>query len=734
MSELQEQTQGIFEEQIRQRATSDQRRLEDTFARLAGAVLDRWALQKMDDERLISQDSINEVLRYYHEDPVEIPERMVDPYEQLQFAFRRSGLMTREVTLNEEWWRSAYGVMLGYLSESGKAVALVPGLMSGYRYKDPYTGKAIKITKRTATQISEDALCFYRPLPRRSLGVKDLVLYMKSCISRGDVVAIVLASLAVVVTGMIEPGVYSLLTGTVLKYGQMHLLVGVGSFLLASSFASIMLGLVKGLLVSRINTKTSLAVGASVMMRLMSLPLSFLRKYSSGELANRVGSVSSLCNMIVQNVFSIGLGGLMSLLYVTQIFNFAPSLVLPAILVVLATVVVSVTSSLLQVRISREQMQLQARENGFTYAIISGIQKIKLTGSEKRVFSSWGDLYAQDAELMYRPPLFLRLNAVITQSISLVGTLVLYNVALSSNVGVSQYYAFNAAFGRLSGAFGALAGIAISVAQIRPILEMAEPILKAEPEVTGDKPAAEQLSGRIEVNNVSFRYDEDQPYVFRGLSLSIAAGEYVAIVGRTGCGKSTLVRLLLGFEQPEKGSVFYDNYDLSNTDPISIRRHIGAVMQNGQLLNDDIYSNITLSAPTLSMDEAWEAAEIAGIADDIRAMPMGMHTLISEGSGGISGGQRQRLLIARAVAPKPSILIFDEATSALDNITQKQVSEALDAMGCTRIVIAHRLSTIKHCDRILFVRDGAIVEEGTYEELIALDGEFADLVARQRLE
>jgi ABC-type bacteriocin/lantibiotic exporter with double-glycine peptidase domain len=216
------------------------------------------------------------------------------------------------------------------------------------------------------------------------------------------------------------------------------------------------------------------------------------------------------------------------------------------------------------------------------------------------------------------------------------------------------------------------------------------------------------LTGRIEVNDVSFRYGENQPYVFRDLSMTIRAGEYVAIVGRTGCGKSTLVRLLLGFEKPENGSVFYDNYDLSHTDPVSIRKSIGAVMQNGQLLMGDIYSNITLSAPLLSVDEAWEAAEVAAVADDIRNMPMGMHTLISEGAGGISGGQKQRLLIARAVAPKPKILIFDEATSALDNITQKQVSEALDAMKCTRLVIAHRLSTIRHCDRILFVENGEI--------------------------
>lgn len=218
------------------------------------------------------------------------------------------------------------------------------------------------------------------------------------------------------------------------------------------------------------------------------------------------------------------------------------------------------------------------------------------------------------------------------------------------------------------------------------------------------------------------------------LSLKIRPGQYVAIVGATGCGKSTLMRLMLGFETPQKGAIYYDGKDLASLDLKSLRRNIGTVMQNGKLFQGDIYSNIVISAPRLTMTEAWEAAEKSGIADDIRAMPMGMHTIISEGSGGISGGQRQRLMIARAIAPKPRILMFDEATSALDNITQKIVSDSLESLKCTRIVIAHRLSTIKQCDRIIVLDKGKIIEDGKYEDLIAQEGYFSQLVARQRLE
>ena len=263
---------------------------------------------------------------------------------------------------------------------------------------------------------------------------------------------------------------------------------------------------------------------------------------------------------------------------------------------------------------------------------------------------------------------------------------------------------------------------------------MALPFLKTVPETAGNKEIVIRISGGIELELVFFRYNDETPYVLNDLSLKIKPGEYVAVVGKTGCGKSTLVRLLLGFEKPERGAIFYDRHDLNSLDPRSLRRQIGVVIQNGQLFQGDIFSNITISAPQLTLDAAWEAAEIAGIAKDIREMPMGMHTVISEGQGGVSGGQKQRLMIARAIAPKPKILILDEATSALDNKTQKQVSDALDNLRCTRIVIAHRLSTIRNCDRILVMDDGEIIEEGDYTTLLAKGGHFAKLVERQRLE
>ena len=236
--------------------------------------------------------------------------------------------------------------------------------------------------------------------------------------------------------------------------------------------------------------------------------------------------------------------------------------------------------------------------------------------------------------------------------------------------------------------------------------------------------------GAIEASRLRFRYKEDLPIVLNDVSFTINPGEFVAFVGHSGSGKPTLFRLLLGFEKPESGFIHFDGLDLDDIDPQALRRQMGVVLQNGRITDGDIFTNIIGTAP-LSIDDAWEAARAAGLDKDIEAMPMGMHTVISEGGGGLSGGQRQRLLIARAIVHRPRILLFDEATSALDNQTQSTVSRSLEQLNATRIVIAHRLSTILHADRIFVFDQGGIVQQGTYDELMAQEGLFRDLAQRQ---
>ena len=726
---------GWFDEQLKYRKEKDSENFADALEGIAGAVMGRRLSDALDSME-VAESAIGEILKFFHFKikTDDMPPQLKTVDEQLDYRIRPFGIMRRNVVLDKGWYRHAVGPMLGTLKEDGRAVALIPGKFSGYSFVDVKTGKRIALNRKTENLIESEAICFYKPLPMKKLKVIDLFLYMREQRSLSDTAAYFGMMAAMALLGLLSPLFTKWLFGNVLESGSSKVLLALAGFMVSFSVCQLLMGTFQTLVNSRVGTKQNIAVQAAVMNRIMTLPPEFFKNYTAGELNQRAAYVQSLCSTIMSTIGTTGLTSLFSLIYIGQIFAFAPSLVVPSLLITLATTAITVFTTFVQIRITKEKMLLSSKTSGMTYSMITGVQKIKLAGAEKRMFSRWARQYSKEAALEYNPPAVLKLSSTVNLAVTLAGGMVLYYLAVKNRVSVADYYAFNSAYGMISGAFTAFAGIAASLANIRPTLEMAKPILEAEPEISDGKETVTSLSGSIELNNVSFRYEENMPDVIDGLSLKIKAGEYLAVVGATGCGKSTLMRLLLGFEKPQKGAIYYDRKDISRVDLRSLRQKIGAVMQDGRLFLGDIYSNIVIAAPQLSLDEAWEAAEIASIADDIRAMPMGMHTIISEGQGGISGGQRQRLMIARAVAPKPKILMFDEATSALDNVTQKKVSEAIDSLKCTRIVIAHRLSTIRHCDRIIVLDGGKIVEDGTYEELIEKNGFFAQLVARQRLD
>ena len=723
---------GLFDEQIRLRKRQDQETFEDSIFEMASVVGKRGA-GEMRDRRVVTKVAIDDILKYYGFKPVELPRFVETTEDQLDYALKPHGLMYRSIKLSEDWYRASFGPILTFDRDSGLPVALLPREYGGYCWHNA-DGKKITVGKTTAERFSREAICFYRPLPLKKIGIPELLSYMKSCLNWADFTVLIVLTLLVTAVGILIPHITKMLSGFVLESGNGRILWTTALFMLCVLVSSQLLTASRELSMARIQMKVAVPMEAAMMARLMSLPTPFFRQYSAGELASRSGAVGKLCTLLLGGVFSTGVTAMISLLYINQIFSYAPALGLPALAVNLVLVAVTVLTGFMKTKEAREYMKGAAEESGISYAIISGIQKIKLSGAEKRAFAKWAKIYSSGAEIEYNPPLFLKINSAVTLAVSLIGAAVLYYLAATNGISPSAYLAFTAAYGMVTGVFTAFSGIAASAAQIKPILEMAEPILQAEPETAEGKEIVTKLSGSIELSNVSFRYYDTQPYVINGLNLKVKAGEYVAVVGKTGCGKSTLLRLLLGFETPEKGAIYYDHKDLRSLDLASLRRKMGVVTQEGSLFYGDIFSNITVSAPQLTMDEAWEAAEKAGIADDIRAMPMGMQTFISEGQGGISGGQKQRIMIARAIATKPKILLFDEATSALDNKTQKQVADALAGLDCTRIVIAHRLSTVKDCDRILVMEDGKIIEEGDYNTLLAKGGLFAGLVARQRID
>ena len=725
---------GWFSEQIEMRRHLDELELEDSYARLAASVVgsDR-APQFTLDDAAAADDAIGAVMAFYGQVPAEVPDDVTDPAERIDCALRPTGVMKRPVRLEGAWWRDATGAFLGKLKDGG-TVAIIPRRIRGYGYVDPATKQKVVINKRTAADLEPDALCFYRPLPARELSVRDVVDFIRKSLSPSDYALLLVATLLVTLLGMLPTVAYRLLFDAVIPSGLMSLIMPIGMLLFGIICSQALIKVSSAVVNARLMVKLQVQMEAATYARVMLLPPSFFRNFAPGDLAHRVSSVSLFVEVLSKSVLNVGLTCVFSLMYVVQIFGFAPALAGPALvvaLVQLAAVLLALGST---IRYNRAQMLQKTKLSGVVPTLLHGVPKLKIAGAEKRAFSFWARRYAEMSNALYNRPALLLAAPVLIPLIAVAGTIAFYGVAATTGVSVADYMAFNYAFGMVSGAVTALATAIPMLARMRPLLEMVEPIMKAVPETLSNQKQISSLLGGIEVSNLSFRYADNLPLVLDDVSLKIEPGEYVAIVGTTGCGKSTLLRLMLGFEKPTSGSVFYDDQDLASVDARSVRRNVGVVMQNGDLFAGDMFSNITIMNPRASVDDAWEAAELAGIADDIRKMPMGMQTLVSEGGGGVSGGQRQRLLIARAVCGKPRILMLDEATSALDNVTQRHVSDALAGLNCTRIAIAHRLSTIREADRIVMLDGGHIVEDGSYDELVAKGGKFADLVARQQLE
>lgn len=724
---------GWFDEQIRERKRSDNSVISESLYDVIGAVSGKKIFYIPQDSRKAIKNEIDKILGFYRIKSRDLPDSVKNTEEQLEYLLRPCGIMRRTVILKGKWYKNAFGPLLARKKSDGSIVALIPSKSSVYMFTDAAKGKAVKVFSGNADEFEQEALCFYKPFPQGRLTGRELVRYIFETISKRDIAVFAIITFAVLAVSTLIPTLYNIIFARLIYQNSLRPLGAAAVFLICICISTGMLTAMKKLFEGKIRNKMKLCVEAATMMRVLSLPADFFKKTSSGALANKVMSVSELCTIIVDGVLTTGLTALFSLVFLVQIYIYTPSLWKWAMLSAAVTVIHAVFTAYRQTGVKREQIKQAENEQGLIYALITGIQKIKLVGAEKRAFSKWAKAFSAVAEIRYNPPILLKINNAISMAIAAASNIIIYYVAAKSNITVADFYTFSSAYGMLSGAFTLLGSTSLLIAGIKPVMESIQPIFDTPPEIAEDKQVISRISGGIELNGVSFRYNENMPNVIDNLTLKIRSGEYVAIVGTTGCGKSTLLRLMLGFEKPQRGAVYYDGKDLSKLDLKSLRQKIGAVMQDDKLFQGDIFSNISIGTPNLTFEKAWEAAEMAGIADDILNMPMGMNTVISEGSGGISGGQRQRILIARAIAAKPKILMFDEATSALDNITQRIVSKSLDKLKCTRIVIAHRLSTIKECNRIIFLDKGKIVEDGTFDELMEKKGLFAELVSRQKI-
>ena len=718
---------------IHQKLISDADLVSDAFIGLSEVVTGNLLFDLFSEKRArSSMFALSAVLEYYGiRKKIRLPDTVTDPLDQINCAIGPEGIMQRQVSLTAEWYKDAFGAMIGTLKDD-TVVALIPA-KGGYCWVNSVTGEKVRINRKNADRVSPDAICFYAPLQEGKLTLRQLASHIRRSITAADLVKVAVFSLFVTLLSMIAPAITQYIYSQLAPQSSLLPLVITFILLVSASVSVFILNTGKSICLSALNIKTDATVSSALMMRVLNLPASFFRKMPSGEIHARVESASDLCSTLLNTALSGVLTIVMSLIYLVQIFSFTPSLVYPALLAMAVMLIFTLTATFVQAGVLRRHMKYNADESSFLFAMLNGIQRVRLSGAEDRFFGKWAEKYTENAKLQYHPPFLVRYYAPITMLISMLSTALLYYIAYKNKTPSAQYLAFNASYGLLSGAFLSLNGLAMSAAKIKPVLDFIRPILEERPEIHHQQKTVTHLSGSIEVNQVTFAYKPGSAPILNRFSLKVAPGEYVAVVGRSGSGKSTLLRLLLGFEKPQQGSVSYDSIDISSIDPKSLRQHIGCVMQNAGLFTGSVRSNLAITAPHATEEDLWAAAEMAGIAEDIRRMPMGMNTMIMEGTGSISGGQKQRLIIARAIVSKPDILFLDEATSALDNNTQKVVTDSLSSLHCTRVVIAHRLSTVKNCDRIVMIGEGRILESGTYDELMEKNGAFAAMVRRQQI-
>jgi NHLM bacteriocin system ABC transporter ATP-binding protein len=661
--------------------------------------------------------------------------RLADPIGSIAIS---SGVRVRTVVLKGDWWRQDVGPLLAIREDGKVPVALLPRSAGSYELYNPVDQQRVAVSAEVTAGLQAFAYMLYRPFPAKKLGVIDLLRFGLPLYKR-ELTLISLMGAGAGILGTITPMATGIIFDRLIPGAERNQLVWTAIFLLIIALGTAMFNYARSFALLRLEGKLDASIEAAVWDRLLSLPVSFFRDYSSGDLAQRSLGITAIRQAVTGATSNSLFSAVFSIFVFAELFYYSTSLALVAAGLVFVAFLVTTACGVIQVGMQRQMAAVSGRISSMLLQFISGIAKFRVSGTENRVFAVWSREFSRKKKIATRARyvsnviiIFYAMFPTICLAAIFYFQQMLMSKPDADKLTTGDFLAFFSGFSQVMAAAVSVSAALITIVSVFPQYERARPIFQSVPEVTEKKTSPGTLTGAIEISHVTFRYKSDAPPVLRDVSITIRPGEFIAIVGPSGSGKSTLLRMLLGFETPESGAVYFDGQDISGLDVQQVRRQMGVVLQSSRPISGSILQNIVGSAP-LSVEDAWEAARLAGIDEDIRRMPMQLHTYLSDGGGGISGGQRQRLMIARAVAARPRILLFDEATSALDNQTQAIVSRSLETLQATRIVIAHRLSTIMNATRIFVMDKGEVVQSGTYQELIEKDGIFTELAKRQML-
>ena len=683
-------------------------------------------------------------------EPITIAPELVQKIDQFGIMKRlvqKGNMQMRLVSLAAGWHEKDGGVMLGYYNPTGEAngkrelAALIPVSVASYTLVTMSHSEGIPITEDVAKNIDKDAFACYAGLPVKELTLSGLFKSVVRQTWDSDWRTILFASIVAGLIPLVTPVITETIFRDIIPILDRQGLATVTQVSIIAGLTTVTMTTVRSIATLRFATHFDMTAEAAIWGRLLALPTQFFRSIQTGNLANRLMGINAVRNVISGELPGQILNSVFSIWSLILMGYYSLKLMGVAVGLWLLYGLLMVWIMQRDIEAERQMTTAKNATSGIVQQIFAGLSKFRVQGMEEQAYYLWSKAFGDEYKWNYKKRWQSNYMEILVAVQPMLLSLALYffvftyiNMAgkapAADIIDSAKFLAFHAAYAAFNTSLNAMFPAALQVMALRPQLENLRIILDAVPEASEERMDAELLTGAVEIRNLTFSYTEGGKNVLDDVSFSIAAGEHVAIVGRSGCGKSTLLRLMLGFETPKSGAVYYDGQDLSGLSLVSVRSQMGVVLQNGQLMTGDIFTNI-VGVTSLTQDDAWAAAEAAGIADDIRQMPMGLQTMISEGSTNISGGQKQRILIARALAAHPAIIIFDEATSALDNRTQAIVTDSLDRMKATRIVVAHRLSTIRNADRIIVLDDGHVAESGTFDELVEKGGIFAGLVRRQ---
>ena len=667
---------------------------------------------------------------------VEEPPRVKPDLEgQLEDILNHNGFYVREVDLSGRWYEEDAGPLLGFL-EREEGVEIVPLLRAGkgYVFTDPGTGKREPVSADNAGRFEDKGRQLYPPLPAGSLGPMALTKFSFRGCGR-EIALVALMGLLGGLSGFALPMAMSSTVDKVISNGEHGMLGQIVFGLLMIVLGSTVFELVKNAALLRAETRAQVSLQSAVFGRLLKLPVAFFKKFPAGDLSNRVMAVDNIRQSLSGSVLVGLMSSVFALTNLILLAVYSWKLSLAVFLILAVTLFFSYLLMKGQMKFQAKVQNVIGKLAGLELQLITGINKLRAAGAETNAFARWMENFSELRKITYAIGRGTNVVTVYTSGLPLFSSLMVFGLFIFSGMyaelSLGSFLAFNAALGQLTSAVASLASIAVSLIFIKPMYQRAKPILDAKPETHAALEDPGKLMGAVEAVGVSFAYEGASAPALRQVSFKAAPGEFVAIVGPSGSGKSTLLNLLLGFHQPNAGAVLFDGKPLRRLDPVKVRRQIGSVIQSGELIQGNIFFNIMGASSDADEEAAWEAAKLAAVDEDIRNMPMGMHTFVPHGGSTFSGGQKQRIMIARALSKRPSVFLLDEATSNLDNTSQAKVMSNLRHLSATRIVVAHRLSTIRDADRIYVMHGGQVVESGNFKDLMEKKGLFARLASRQ---